>query len=88
MLFFLKKIKRGTPKAAKLSSEDRQNNAKFPEGMQSPCYPKHLLGSASLKEKNASTLATNCRRRVMVRVKMILIVILQIAIEFSDRATF
>ena len=88
MLFFLEKIKRETPKDAKLSSENRQNNAKFPEGMQSPCYPKHLLGSASLKEKNASTLATNCRRRVMVRVKMILIVILQIAIEFTDRATF
>ena len=88
VLFFLEKIKRETPKDAKLSSENRQNNAKFPEGMQSPCYPKHLLGSASLKEKNASTLATNCRRRVMVRVKMILIVILQIAIEFTDHATF
>ena len=81
-------MKRETPKVAKLSSENRQNNAEFSEGMQFPCYPKHFLGSASLKEKNASTLATNCRRRVIVRVKMILIIILQIAIEFADRATF
>ena len=51
VLFFLEKIKRETPKDAKLSSENRQNNAKFPESMHSPCYPKHLLGSASLKEK-------------------------------------
>ena len=68
MLFFLEiEIKRETPKDAKLCSEKSQNNAKFPEGMQFPCYPKHLLGSASLKEKNASTLATNCRRRVIVK---------------------
>ena len=73
-----KQIKRETPKDAKLCSENRQNNAKFPEGMQFPCYPKHLLGSASLKEKNASTLAINCRRRVMVSVKMILIIILRL----------
>ena len=73
-----KEIKREKPKDAKLCSENRQNNAKFPEGMQFPCYPKNLLGSASLKEKNASTLAINCRRRVMVSVKMILIIIFRL----------